>query len=109
MSTMARSDSLAVSMVAIFSLSAFFFNSSLVISVTAFCASMACWLWLRPRASTIWLFHRGMVFTREDWIFSDIRVSLFWSRRIWGPIWMETIRVSSRSWSFFSKRRHMAS
>ena len=59
-----------------------------------------------PRASTIWLFHRGMVFTREDWIFSIIWVSLFCSRRVWGPICTDTMRVSSRSWSFFSKRLH---
>ena len=49
----------------------------------------------------------GMVFTREDWIFSTMRVSLFCSIRVWGPIWMDTIRVSSRSWSFFSKRLHI--
>ena len=48
-----------------------------------------------------------MVFTREDWIFSSIRVSLFWIRRVWGPIWMEIMRVSSRSWSFFSNREIM--
>src|SRR5699024_9944190 len=62
---------------------------------------------LQARESTIWLFHRGMVFTREDWIFSSIRVSLFWIRRVWGPIWMEIMRVSSRSWSFFSNREIM--
>ena len=35
-----------------------------------------------PRASTIWLFQRGMVFTIVVWIFSTILVSLFWIRRI---------------------------
>ena len=59
-----------------------------------------------PRASTIWLFHRGMVFTREDWIFSIISVSLFCKSRVWGPICTDTMRVSSRSCSFFSKRLH---
>ena len=39
----------------------------------------------------------------EDWIFSTISVSLFCSIRVWGPIWMDTIRVSSRSWSFLLK------
>ena len=31
-------------------------------------AAVALRLFSRPRARTIWLFHRGMVFTREDWI-----------------------------------------
>ena len=48
-----------------------------------------------------------MVFTREDWIFSTMSMSLFCNIRVWGPIWMDTIRVSSRSWSFFSKRSHI--
>ena len=75
-------------------------------SVTARSACMACWLWARPRASTIWFFHRGMVFTMVDWIFSAIMVLLFCSRRIWGPICRLMLRVSSRSYSFFSKRSH---
>ena len=50
-----------------------------------------------PSASTIWLFHTGMVFTIVDWIFSTITVSEDWIRRIWGAIWMEMLRVSSRS------------
>ena len=74
--------------------------------VTADWAAVACRECSSPRASTIWLFHRGMVFTREDWIFSSISASLFWIIRVWGPIWMEIIRVSSRSWSFFSNRLH---
>ena len=94
-------------MVPILSMSAFFFSSSLVMLVTALWAAVAWRECSRPRESTIWLFHRGMVFTREDWIFSSIRVSLFWISRVWGPIWMEIMRVSSRSWSFFSKRLHM--
>ncbi len=93
--------------VPIFSISAFLRSSSLVVLVTADWAAVALRLFSMPRASTIWLFHRGMVFTREDWIFSTISVSLFWSIRVWGPIWMDTIRVSSRSWSFFSKRLHI--
>ena len=47
-----------------------------------------------------------MVFTSEDWIFSIINVSLFCSSRVWGPICTDTIRVSSRSWIFFSNRLH---
>ena len=42
------------------------------------------------------------------WIFSAIMVSLFCKRRIWGPIWMEMVRVSCRSYSFFSNRSHMS-
>ena len=49
-----------------------------------------------------------MVLVRVDWIFSAIRVSLFCTRRIWGPICREIIRVSSRSWIFFSNRSQKA-
>ena len=106
-STMPRSLSLAISTLPVFSISEFFFSRSLVKSVTSRWAFMACWEWDMPRASTIWLFHRGMVFTMLVWIFSTMRVSLFWIMRIWGDIWMEIILVSSRSWIFFSKRVHM--
>ena len=82
MSMMLRSASLAVATVPIFSISAFFFSSSLVALVTAVWAAVALRLFSRPRARTIWLFHRGMVLTREDWIFSSIRVSLFWISRV---------------------------
>ena len=66
-------------------------------SVTARSACIACWLWAMPSASTIWFFHSGIVFTMVVWIFSAIIVSLDWIRRICGPIWMDTLRVSSRS------------
>ncbi len=66
-------------------------------SVTSFCALAASLEWFRPIAITIWLFQRGMVFTRVDWIFSDMAVSLLWMRRIWGAICMEMVLVSSRS------------
>ena len=89
----ARSDSLAVSMVAILRVSAFFLSIWLVSSVTPRWAAAACWEWVTPRARTIWDFHSGMVLTRVDWILSTIRVSLFWISRIWGPIWIEIIRV----------------
>ena len=97
MSTTPRWDSLAVSMVPILRASAFFFSSSLVMSVTARSACMACWLWARPSASTIWFFHRGMVLTMVDWIFSAIMELLFCKSRIWGPICKLMVRVSSRS------------
>ena len=35
-----------------------------------------------PSAITIWLFHKGIVFTMVDCILSDIIVSLFCTRRI---------------------------
>ena len=105
-STMPRSDSLAMSMVPCLSVAAFLRSSSLVASVTARSACMACWLWAMPRASTIWFFHSGIVLTMVVWIFSAIIVSFDWIRRICGPIWMETLRVSSKSYSFFSKRSH---
>ena len=66
MSTMPRSLSLAVSMVLIFSFSAFFRSRSFVRLETSRWAFTACSEWASPRASTIWLFHRGMVFTRVD-------------------------------------------
>ena len=59
-----------------------------------------------PIAITIWLFHRGSVFMMTVWIFSVIIVSLFCTRRICGAIWIETMRVSSRSWIFRSNRTH---
>ena len=62
--------------------SAFFFSSSLVMSVTARSACIACWLWARPSASTIWFFHRGMVLTMVDCIFSAIMELLFCKSRI---------------------------
>ena len=67
-------------------MSALRLRSSLVALVTAVWAAVALRLFSSPRASTIWLFQSGMVFTREDWIFSTMRVSLFWSIRVWGPI-----------------------
>ena len=94
---MPRSASLALSVVAIFSFSAFLSSSSLVRSLTARWASMALCVCARPRASTIWLFHRGMVLFSEVWIFSAISWLLDWIRRICGAIWMETLRVNSRS------------
>ena len=97
MSTMPRSDSFAISIVPCLSVAAFFFSSSFVASVTARSACIACWLWAMPSASTIWFFHSGIVFTMVVWIFSAIIVSLDWIRRICGPIWMDTLRVSSRS------------
>jgi len=45
-------------------------------------ACMACWLWARPSASTIWFFHRGMVLTMVDCIFSAIMELLFCKSRI---------------------------
>ena len=53
---------------------------------------------------TIWLFHSGMVFIIELWIFSTRSWSPFWMRRTWGAVWMLTMRVSLRSYSFLSKR-----
>ena len=93
-------------MVAIFSFSAFWVRSLLVMSVTSASAFAAFAEFSRPSASTIWFFHRGMVLTIVDWIFSTIMVSLFWIMRICGPVCRATMRVSSRSWIFFSKRRH---
>ena len=87
-------------------MSAFFFSRVFVISVTCRWASIAFCAWLKPSARTIWLFHSGMVLTREVWIFSDISVSLFWIIRICGAICRQMTRVSSRSCSFFSKRWH---
>ncbi len=107
MSTMPRSLSLAVSMVATLSASAFLRSRELVISVTSRCALAASLEWLRPMAMTIWLFQRGMVLTRVDWIFSDMAVSLLWISRICGAICMEIVLVSSRSYIFFSKRSHI--
>ena len=104
MSTIPLSVSRAVSIVAIFSFCAFFFNSSLVISVTSLWAAAACAECSTPRASSIWLFHKGMVLTIVDCIFSAIRVSLLCTRRIWGAVWMAMVLVSSRSWIFFSNR-----
>ena len=106
-STTPRSDSRAVSMVLIFSRSAFLRSSSLVMLETSRWAFTACSEWARPKASTIWLFHRGMVFTKVDWILSAISLSLFCTRRIWGLICTLTMRVSSKSWSFFSKLSHI--
>ena len=97
MSTMPRSDSLAAVTVATFSWSAFFLSSSLVMSETARWASAACVACSTPRAMTIWFFHRGMVLTMVDWIFSAITALLFCTRRICGAVWMATWRVSSRS------------
>ena len=59
--TIPRSDSLAVSTVAIFSFSAFLRRSSLVISLTSLWAAAACAECSTPRASTIWLFQSGIV------------------------------------------------
>ena len=66
-------------------------------SVTSFWALAASVEWLKPMAMTIWLFHRGIVFTRVDCIFSDMAVSLFWISLICGAICMEMVLVSSRS------------
>ena len=41
--------------------------------VTALCARAASASFAMPSASTIWLFHRGMVFTMVVWIFSTQR------------------------------------
>ena len=71
-STMPRSASRATPVVAVLSFSAFLRKSSLVISETARCASSADCVWCMPSASTIWLFHSGMVFTIDVWIFSAI-------------------------------------
>ena len=109
MSTMPRSDSFAVSTVAIFSMSAFFCSSWFVISVTLRCASIAFCESAMPSEITIWFFHSGIVFMMEVWIFSIIRLSLFWIMRICGAVWREMTRVSSRSCSFFSKRMHLFS
>ena len=97
MSTMPRSLSRAVSMVAVLRASAFFFSSALVMSVTSRWAFAASLEWFKPMAMTIWLFHKGIVFTRVDCIFSDMAVSLLWISRIWGAICMEMVRVSSKS------------
>src|SRR5699024_8904633 len=82
---------------------------SFVMSVTSRWAWAAWAECSTPRASTIWLFQRGTVLTMVDCIFSTIWVSLFWTRRIWGAVWMAIILVSSRSWTFFSNRSHMDS
>ena len=66
MSTMPRSDSRAVSMVLIFSFSAFLRSNSFVISVTSRCARTASAECATPSANTIWLFQSGMVFTMVD-------------------------------------------
>ena len=66
MSMMLRSDSLAVSMVLILRVSAFLRSSSLVMSVTCLWALAASVAWATPRAMTIWLFHSGMVLTKDD-------------------------------------------
>ena len=108
-STIPRSDSLAVSVDARWSASAFFFKSSFVRSVTWRWAWAASVEWAIPSASTIWLFQSGMVFTMVVWIFSTIRVSLFCTRRICGAVCREMVLVSSRSCSFFSKRLHLLS
>ncbi len=107
-STMPRSDSRAVSTVAVFSISALRLSSSLVASVTSRWALAASFEWFSPTAITIWVFHRGIVFTSVDWIFSDMMVSLFCTSRICGAICRDTMRVSSRSWSFLSKRSQSA-
>ena len=106
---MPLSDSFAVSTDARWRVSAFFFKSSLVRSVTCRCACAASVECAIPRARTIWLFQRGMVFTMVVWIFSIMVVSLFWIIRICGAVCMEMVLVSSRSWSFFSKRSHLFS
>ena len=108
-STIPRSDSLAVSTVAIFSFSAFLRRSSLVISLTSLWAAAACAECSTPRASTIWLFQSGIVLTSVDWIFSAIIVSFPCTRRICGAVCMAIVLVSSRSCSFFSKRSHLES
>ena len=36
---------------------------------------LACWEFASPSASTIWLFHSGMVFTSVVWIFSIMSIS----------------------------------
>ena len=108
MSTMPRSDSRATSTVEAFNSSAFLRRSSLVMSVTADWALSAASLLARPSASSIWLFHKGMVFTSVVWIFSIMSISLFCTRRICGAICMATVRDRSRSDSFFSKRLQAA-
>ena len=77
-------------------------------SVTADWALSAASLLASPSASSIWLFHRGMVFTSVVWIFSIMSISLFCTRRICGAICMATVRDRSRSDSFFSKRLQAA-
>ena len=109
MSTMPRSDSFAVSTEAICSISAFFCSSAFVMSVTCRWASMARREFSMPSVSTIWFFHSGMVLSTEVWIFSTSAVSLFWIMRICGAVCSEIMRVSSRSWSFFSNRTHLFS
>ena len=79
-------------------------DRSFVMSVTARCAAAACVLCSTPSAMTIWLFHSGIVFTSVDCIFSAITVSLPCTSRICGAVCKATVRVSSRSCSFFSKR-----
>ena len=76
-------------------------------SFTSRWASMACWEWCSVSARVIWLFQSGMVFTMEERIFSAMTESLFCIMRICGDIWTDTMRVSSRSCSFFSNRPSM--
>src|SRR5699024_8063627 len=103
-STMPRSVALAVSMVFCFRVSAFFFSRSLVSSVS-FCWVFIAWsVWCMPRARIIWFFQSGMVVTMVVWIFSAMIEFDDWTILICGAIWIETILVRSRSWSFFSKR-----
>ncbi len=81
-----------------FKASAFFFSSSLVVSETARWASIAsCEMGESQGDDHLALPKGDWLFTMVVWIFSAIRLSLFWIMRIWGAIWMEMFRVSSRS------------
>ena len=96
-SAIPRSDSLAASIVPVLRMSAFLRSSSFGhvgdLSLCGYCLFGVGY----TSASTIWLFQRGIVLMRVDWIFSTIIALLFCTRRICGAIWMEIIRVSSRS------------
>ena len=65
-STTPRSASFAVSIVPTLRRSALERSSSLVISVTAFCAFSALSACCMPIAMTIWLFQSGIVFATVD-------------------------------------------
>ena len=64
-STIALSDSSAISIEPCYNISLFFCSILFVKSVTAFCAPIACLALFIPNANTIWFFHNGIVFVKD--------------------------------------------
>ena len=94
--------SFAISIVLVFNISEFFFNNSLVVSVTCFCKSKAPFCFTIPNARAIWLFHSGIVFKIDDCILSTKALFPDCKNLICGAVCIATALVSFKSCTFFS-------